>query len=92
MRSAGEAPQALRRRLRVARLVDQLAVERQGLIGAETPSLRSPRTDLQRLGARQLQGKLRGRAARRQEFVLNPSLVDSGGLDLRINAGACQHL
>ena len=70
----------------IARLVEDPALERERLIGAQAIGVRPRRADGKRLGSRQFKRKVFERTAAREMRVLQRTLVDFGGDDFGVKS------
>jgi hypothetical protein len=70
--------------------MEVVCLEPQRLVGAKAQGPRAPGADLHRLGPRKMRRKMRGAATTNKKFVLEPSLVHRGGLDVDLYAGVLQ--
>ncbi len=84
MRLAGERRQRLRAFGKIARLVQDLAFERERLIGADAIGVRTLGADRKRLGLRQFESHTFERAPARQISIFDRALVDLGRDDLSV--------
>ena len=66
------------------------ALEREGLIGAQAIGVRPDRADGERLGLRQFAGEALERTAAREMPVFERPFVDLGGDDLRVKSDGRQ--